>query len=55
MLKPPCGRKCPERRAGCHGKCKEYQEYAAVVAEARERRNAFKQQEDLLYGRRRRR
>lgn len=55
MLKPPCGRKCPDRRVGCHGKCKEYQEYAAVVAEARERRNQFKEQEAMIYGRRRRR
>jgi hypothetical protein len=54
MLKPPCDRKCPNRHAGCHSRCKEYQEYAAVVAEARNRRNEFKQQEAMLYGRRRR-
>ncbi len=55
MLKPPCERKCEDRRAGCHGSCERYQEYAGVVNEARERRNKFKETEDRLYGVRRHR
>ena len=54
MLKPPCKRNCPNRQVGCHSRCEEYREYAAVVAEARDRRNQFKEQEAMLYGRRHR-
>ena len=50
MLKPPCDRKCPDRCVGCHSKCERYLEYAAIVADARERRNQYKQQEAILYG-----
>ena len=55
MLTPPCGHHCPDRKTGCHGKCERYLKYAEVVAEARERRFKFKQEEEALYGRRRRR
>lgn len=51
MLKPPCDRKCADRCVGCHSKCERYLEYAAIVAEARERRKQYKDQEALLYGR----
>lgn len=29
MSRQPCTRDCPDRAAGCHGKCKKYQEYRA--------------------------
>ena len=55
MLKPPCERKCPDRHAGCHGRCERYLEYAEIVGEARERRRKFHEQEAMFYGRRSRR
>ena len=55
MLKPPCERRCEDRCVGCHGTCERYLEYAGIVGAARDRRNKFKETEDLLYGVRRRR
>ncbi len=55
MLKPPCKRNCPNRQAGCHSRCEEYREYAAIVGEARDRRNRYKEQEAIYYGNRKRR
>lgn len=54
MLKPPCRKNCADRKAGCHGKCDRYLEYAEIVAEARERRAKFKEAEYMFNGRRRR-
>ena len=55
MLKPPCERRCEDRRAGCHASCEKYHEYATIVGDARDRRIKFKQTEELLYGSHRRR
>ena len=37
-IKPPCKRDCPNRSANCHtkGRCKEWEEYQAKLAEVRE-------------------
>ena len=54
MLKSPCDRRCIDRHVGCHSSCERYLEYSAIVEEARERRNQYKQQEAMFYGHRRR-
>lgn len=29
--KPPCGKECPERDAGCHARCEKYAEFRAAL------------------------
>lgn len=29
--KPPCGKDCPDRVAGCHGKCEKYLAFRAEI------------------------
>jgi len=41
MVKQPCTRECPDRKAGCHAKCEKWLEYEkARNAEYEKARNA---------------
>ena len=50
--KPPCAKDCPMRAEGCHGKCKDYQDWQAVHAAEMEKehkaRNIDKMITDVL-------
>lgn len=47
-VKPPCGKHCAERSAGCHGKCERYREYKTKCdAERAERERERKLMDDI--------
>lgn len=46
-MKPPCGKNCPDRVMGCHGKCEKYQAYRAQRDEELKRRQ--KEYDTLSY------
>lgn len=39
-MKPPCGKVCPERAPGCHGKCEKYQAFRQGIEAERSQRIA---------------
>lgn len=37
-MKAPCGKECPDREVGCHGRCEKWQAFEEWKAEEYERR-----------------
>ena len=43
FIKPPCPPECPDRQAGCQGKCEKYKAYRARLDEDARLRNEAKE------------
>lgn len=46
--KPPCARDCPRRAEGCHGKCKDYQDWQAVHAAEMAKENSARHVDRMI-------